>query len=227
MIVYTACFGGFDSFQPQAPQDIAVDWYAFTDNQDAEVPEPWKAIVVPGKYDVPRMSAKWYKLQPHRIEEFTGTRDVVWIDANMQITEPSFAAGALASRRNGFAAWRHPERDCIYEEAVVSVRLSKYTRRVIHQVEHYRAEGHPQHGGLFACGTLAWDTSQRRVNQLGDAWLAECEAWTYQDQLSLPVVCRRMNFQPGVFPLDQLGRRVAQPWIENDWLRIHRHRSNR
>jgi hypothetical protein len=94
---------------------------------------------------------------------------------------------------------------------------------ILEQVESYRAEGHPEHGGLFACGTLAWDALDEAAVHVGGAWLQECIRWTPQDQLSLPVVCRRAGITPGVFPLAQIERRQSR-WLSNRWQRIHPHR---
>ena len=220
-VVITACYGGYDDLQPQVDQDIGVDWLCFTDDPDVVTPPPWRTVVVPPAHEHPRMAAKRHKLLP-----LVAQSDVVWIDANTQVTSPSFVREALLARRDGIAVWRHPERDCIYAEAEVSRRIRKYAGLPIAaQVDHYRAEGHPERAGLYACGALAWDLTSPQGIALGRAWLDECERWTYQDQLSLPVVARRMGLTPGVFPVRQIDR-ATPTWLENQWLHMHPHRSD-
>jgi hypothetical protein len=221
-LVLTACFGGYDTLRPQAAQDIEVDWMAVVD-RPLGVPWPWHPYILRPTDEHPRVGAKFHKLQP----PVHGQADVVWIDANTEIISPSFVRRALAARRNGIAVWRHPQRDCIYAEAEASLRLApeKYSvQPLLAQVESYRAEGHPARAGLYACGTVAWDWSQPAALALGTAWLNECLRWSYQDQLSLPVVLRRAGIKPGIFPAGQIERRGRGP-LGNRWQLIHPHLS--
>jgi hypothetical protein len=220
-LIVTACLGGYDTLRPQAAQDIEVDWVAVVD-RPMDVPEPWRPFVLGPSDEHPRMAAKVHKMTP-----FPGFPDVVWIDANTEITSQTFARRALAARRNGIAVWRHPQRSCIYAEADASIRLApeKYADQpLLAQVEHYRAEGHPERCGLYACGTVAWDWSRPSAVALGAEWLDECRRWSYQDQLSLPVVLRRAGIKPGIFPAGQIERRGSGP-LGNRWQLIHPHLS--
>jgi len=220
--IVSACFGGFDVPPPfQCKQDIDVEWYYFTDARSVQA-KPWHVTHVDLRGNEPRLTAKAYKMVAP-----VETRYVIWIDANMEITSPYFARNALASIHDGVAVFRHPRRDCIYDEARASLGAEsqggKYAGLpLIEQVNAYRAEGYPEHHGLYACGVVAWDMDRARA--LGEAWLAEQERWSIQDQLSFPVVCWRMGIEPGVFPHPQIERspRVNAP-LSNRWLVIHPH----
>lgn len=218
-LILTACFGGFDELRPQAPQDIDVEWVCITDGPDA--PEPWRTVHETSELN-PRMAAKRYKLCPPAIARY-----IIWIDANMEVTHPGFARQAIAHIRDGVALHSHPRRDCIYDEAEASVGAEsqggKYDGQPIEaQAAAYRAEGHPEHAGLWACGTIAWDRSCALSTRLGYAWLAECARWSIQDQISFPVVCRRFGINPGTFSHPQITA-SRNGYLENRWLRIHAH----
>jgi hypothetical protein len=221
-VVVTASYGGVDAtLRRPVPQDIPVDWVCYTDQADLQPPAPWKTIHAPADGD-PRRAVKTHKATPH-----LDCPDVVWIDASMEITSPSFVRDALAARHDGVAAFGHPRRDCIYTEADASLGAEgqggKYADQpLLAQVAAYRAEGHPEHGGLYACGVVAWNLADPRAVEVGQAWLTECERWSWQDQLSFPVVCRRLGVTPGVFPIRQIERR-ARLYLANRWLRIHAH----
>lgn len=223
--VITACYGGVDAIRPQAEQDCDVDWICFTDDPDLEAPAPWQ-VVVESRPESPCLAAKRPKMLPWLL---VAHERVIWIDANMQVTAPSFVGEALGCVHDGIALYRHPRRDCIYAEADASLgsesQGGKYDGLpILEQVEHYRAEGHPEHGGLFACGTIAWDTTDPKARMLGYRWLAECELRTIQDQLSLPVACRDLGIEPGVFPHPQLERHYRGPdYLGNRWLKIFPH----
>lgn len=223
-VVVTASYGGTDTLlHPQAPQDIPVDWICFTDQPDLEAPPPWKVIHAPPRFDHPCLAAKVHKTTPA-----VDCPDVVWIDASMEVTSQSFVRQALAARHDGVAVFAHPRRRCIYTEAQASLGAEgqggKYASQpLLEQVAHYRTQGHPERAGLYACGTVAWDLSDPRAVELGRRWLAECERWSWQDQLSFPVICRRLGITPGVFPIRQIERSVRNVGLSNRWLTIHEH----
>jgi Protein of unknown function (DUF616) len=212
--IVTALYGGGDVIRPQAEQDTACRWLCHTDDPKLEVPEPWEKVVQAPQFKNPRLAAKVPKMLPEAYPW-------IWIDANIEITSRSFARQALVCVSDGMALYRHPRRDCIYTEAEASVGAEsqggKYDGQPIaEQVASYLASGHPEHGGLYACGTIAYDGIDPRF---GPYWLAECARWSIQDQLSLPVVLRRLGIRPGVFPHRQITRRK----LENPWLRLHPH----
>jgi alkaline ceramidase TOD1/glycosyltransferase MUCI70-like protein len=218
--IYTARFGRFDDGRPQTPQDIDVAWYAFTDGPS--FPAPWQTIQVLQLDPCPRLAAKRYKALPALAESQS-----IWIDANTEIISPTFARETLAQLHDGIALFAHPQRNCIYQEAIASLRLAprKYGHLPIQeQVDYYRAQGYPEHGGLFACGTIARDHSAPKLAELGRRWLHECVRWTYQDQLSFPVVCRELGIVPGIFNERQIG---ARDHAGNRWQKLHSHRSDR
>jgi hypothetical protein len=222
--VLTAQYGHYDEIRAQACQDVDVDWIYVTDT-DVRAPGHWNVIRQAARFDHPCLAAKVPKMLPWTVAPH---RHVIWIDANMQITSPAFVREVLALPHSELAVWQHPRRDCIYTEAQASIGVEsqggKYDDQpILEQVDHYRAEGHPEHGGLYACGTIAWDTDSELARDLGAAWLAECERWSIQDQLSLPVVCRRLGLVPSVFGVRQIERYRRRAYLENRWLRIHPH----
>lgn len=155
----------------------------------------------------PRMKAKFFKIQPHRI--FHGYDALIWIDGNVQIKSDSFVAELLAALDgNQVAIARHPCRNCVYEEAAFiadSIKKgSKYLKTrydpkvTLKNTEVYRANGHPADWGLFWCGLFA-----RRVDdatdRFFDEWWAHCLTWPKAiDQIPFAVLARRMELKMGI-----------------------------
>lgn len=218
VVVYTAVYGGYDVPPRPVDQDVPVEWVCFTDDASLSA-DGWRMVHEPSRFDHPRMSAKWYKALPDLA--LPEVRWSIWIDANARVDSISFASSAVALADRGLAVFRHPQRDCIYLEARAS-RLtapSKYAGQPMEeQVAHYRQEGHPTHGGLYAGGTIVRDSSRSDIREVGRRWLDECVRWTYQDQLSLPVVLRRLGVTPSVFPF-HLHRHGV---IDSALCRMHR-----
>ena len=225
--IYTAAFAGYDRvLEPQA-QTVPVRWVFFNDGTlEFESNSIWKSVLQPRRMIEPRMDAKLYKLMPWR---FGIDGPSVWIDANMRVISETFAEEALtvlaAAPVARIALFAHNARDCIYEEAIASLRLApeKYEDQpLLEQVESYRREHHPEHWGLWAGGVILRDLADYLVRELCTAWLGECVVWSYQDQLSLPVVARRLGLRPAAVPFGLL----EGPWLGNRWVQIGSHNRN-
>lgn len=216
VVIYTANAGGYDICRPQVEQEIETEWVYLTDS-DVEPVGPWHIRPLPdwtGRH--PRMVAKRPRMRPR--DFFPDADFAIWIDANMSVTNPRFAHEAiLDAGRSGMAIWKHPQRQCIYAEARASLELAplKYADQPIEaQVEHYRSQGYPENAGLYAAGTIAWDLHSDRADEVGWRWLAECDRWSYQDQISFPFVARQMGIRPRVFRYRQIQRdSLANPWL--------------
>lgn len=180
--VVTSIMGGYD--QPVAPvtQDVECDWICVTDREvDCW---PWKTVVEPRPHLPPRLAAKVAKCRP---DVYTDAAVTVWVDGHIRITHPGFVSWAVGSLgRANLAQLRHPQRQRLTDEDVLSATLPKYAGQPLHaQTASYLARGYPDDWGLWAAGLIVRRTSPA-VAAFGDAWLGEQVRWTLQDQLSEP-----------------------------------------
>ncbi|HUV11823.1 MAG TPA: glycosyltransferase domain-containing protein [Acidimicrobiia bacterium] len=244
-LIYTGIFGGYDVPLPQVAQTIDVTWVCFTDDPRLRAPDPWETVCISELHPArrlahPRMRTIWFKCQPWLAASFATRARAdgspasyspgrsIWIDGNTSVFSPRFAAEALEQAAGSvIAAYRHNQRDCIYEEAEASVALQplKYAdQSLAAQVEHYRNEGHPEHYGLWAAGTLVIDGTDPLARSLGTRWFEECERWSYQTQLSLPVVLRELGITPAEFRNPQIPCELcATSGLRNPWFHIGTH----
>ena len=134
-IVYTAIYGDYDDVKVQ-PVEVKL----FT-----EATHPRKELH-------PRMKAKYFKCNSHKLD--CGVS--IWIDGSAVIRTPDFVQWCLDQLGDGdIALIKHPDRDCIYDEANFCQFMPKYQGvPVIEQVEEYKKRGCPAHNGLWACGLL-------------------------------------------------------------------------
>jgi hypothetical protein len=198
--VYTAIYGDYDILNPVPAdcQSADIAYVCFTDN-DAVAAPGWQVRVEKPRFSHPRMAAKYYKTLSHVVlPEYDAT---LWIDASFQIEDPLFANDAFSYLDVAdIALFPHPDRGCIYDEAKVSVTMEKYTNQPIkEQVEYYLASGHPRSAGLFACGIIARSSRSTSVRKLNELWMIENIRFTYQDQLSMAYLLRRLHIRPAIF----------------------------
>jgi hypothetical protein len=143
----------------------------------------------------------------------------IWIDGSLEIKNSTFVQDmrtALGS--HDWAVFVHPDRDCIYEEAILSARLPKYQDHpILTQAEAYRSTL-SAHSGLYACTVIVRrEPESPEVKRANELWGEENLKWTYQDQLSFPYVPKKTDTTVGIIP-DHLwnNRWFKVGWYEND-----------
>jgi Protein of unknown function (DUF616) len=205
--IVTSVYGTYDTVKPVLPQTGAdVEWILVTDTPPpAEDAEGWTIVHDPRHGEHPNRAAKHPKFRPW---EYTDAPASIWIDASFRVTSPCFAIEAI-EHADPIAQFVHPWRDCLYLEAEVSALLPKYDGEPLgHQVEYYRACGHPERWGLWAAGVIARQHTPE-IRLLGVAWMHEVNLWSFQDQVSQPYVLRKTGLRPVGLP----GTHFANPWL--------------
>jgi len=192
----TAIHGGFDSVKPLPAGHGFDDAVLVTDVPDAQVPG-WRVLHRPSGLP-PRLAAKRPKMLPW---EYVDADASVWIDGSYGVDDWMFREAVEAHlAEDDLVVSRHWEdRDDVAAEAEFCWSWPAYKDQPLReQVAHYRAQGLPAPSGLYACGTVARRHTPQQM-ALGAAWLAECHAWSIQDQLSFPYVCWRAGVTPGTW----------------------------
>ena len=192
--ILTAIYGAYDALKPLPAQDYPdVDAICVTDDSGASG-GGWRLVVEPRPGIHPNLAAKRPKMLPWA---YTDADIAIWVDASYRVTSPGLAAW-LADYP--FAQYPHPARDCLFAEAAYSAGMPKYAGLPLAaQTDHYRAAGHPPGWGLWATGIIVRHRTDL-IEAFGATWLAECERWGYQDQVSHPYALRTSGLRPAPLP---------------------------
>lgn len=188
-IIYSAIYGDYD--EPKK-QPLGIKPILFTDSIESEDYEVRK---VHRAEEHPRMQAKYFKCMPHQVLDCDIS---IWIDGSATIKTPYFKEWCLEKLGdNDIALFKHPDRDCIYDEANVSRGMLKYRDLpILLQVMEYKRGGYPVHGGLWACGLLIRRHNDK-VKKFNKLWWRHNNKYTYQDQLSFPICAREADLSIG------------------------------
>lgn len=196
LVVYSAIFGGKDTFHEDQLQIRSADYVMFTDRPlESSV---WKVFQVKPEFpNDPVRSAKVFKLQPHiYLRDYDYS---FWIDGNMSL-KTSFMQELEKSDFKGFAASNAKpkfERYCLYTEAQQCIKLKKDSPEIIDkQVRAYRAEGMPENFGLWECGSLLREHNRPEIISLHRMWWRQILKYSRRDQISLPYVAWKTGFRP-------------------------------
>jgi hypothetical protein len=158
------------------------------------------------------MRAKYFKILSHRVfpkgrpslrltfpfglrRQIARYDYLIWIDGSAVVKRRDFVETVVSCiGASGWAMFSHPDRTCIYDEAEASVGMPKYASQpIMAQVDHYRGEGYPAGNALMAAGVIARDARRLDLATINEMWWRENLRWSYQDQLSLPVVLWRLG----------------------------------
>ena len=207
--VYTAIFGDYNPLRIIPKQSMVADYICFTDNEKL-IAQGWKTIFTdyPRKDLHPRMRAKYFKVLPHYINELNDYDIVIWIDGSIEIKDKDFIKYCIDGLdNNDMVLFKHPQRDCIFEEFIASDECRKYDHEdKIAQRIDYRMR-YPEHGGLYACGVSARRHKSKKIIKVMNDWWHEIIKYTIQDQVSFPVVCLENNYIPNTFSDNQYSNK--------------------
>ena len=184
-IIYSAIYGDYD--KPKK-QPLYTKPILFTDTSESK---DWEVRHVERSKEAnPRMRAKYFKCNSHILD-----CDVsIWIDGTATIKIPAFEQWCLNQLGSAdIALFKHPERDCIYDEANFCHNMPKYRDLpVLLQVMEYMRMKYPKKNGLWACGLLI-RRNNKKVKDFNRLWWRHNKKYTYQDQLSFPVCAREVG----------------------------------
>lgn len=208
--VYTANFGRYDKmYNVIAPNSDGIDWVYFTDVRRRSN-AGWDVRVVNRKFpNEPRRESRWF--WHHALDLFPGYDVVIKHGAMCQLTiDPR----KLLFPNQGIGTFRHPHRNCLYEEAKACMAMKKgNTAKIAQQVRRYRADGYPVSNGLYAC-MLFVKHNLPKVKKLEERWWAEIVKGSTREQIALPYLLWKMKMKIGIVPGDPFNCGV---------MRVHPH----
>lgn len=186
--VYTFIFGGYDDLKPPAVITPGWDYICFTDDP-ALRSDIWDVRLSPrGRADRQLENKKYAMKHMILFHQYLKGYDLsLSIGGQMELNcnlddlmREHFRAG------DDMMICRHPDRDCIYDEAEVCKAEGIDDRaRIDAQIERYRAIGYPPHNGLYATGVIARWHQRANVRAMCRFWWEEYRRGSKRDQLSL------------------------------------------
>jgi hypothetical protein len=212
-VVYTAITAGYDPLKPPVVVDADLDYVVFTDDPALEAVEPWRPVLIDIRKRNPRVTSRWYKLLPHL--HFPDHEHSLWIDGTFEIVSSLSPLLDRLSTTGDIAAFRHPERDCIYKEALAVKELGYERPAIVDlQMACYRARGYPAENGLHVCGVLFRRHHDPALRRAMEDWWRQLELFSQRDQLSFNYVLWKHGITCG---------QVSDDQRPDGWLRRYDH----
>ena len=168
--IVSAIFGASDEIKrPFGQHNVDCEYLLITDDaalsSGAVDAKGWQIIYEPSELS-PVRAAKIPKLFPWR---YTDAPTSVWVDGSIEVRSPNFAKNLLEVA-NPLAMYAHPDRDCLFDEANLTLHIGRYELEwpiINQQVEAY--ESHSKNSGLWASGIIARRHTDE-VKVFSEAW---------------------------------------------------------
>lgn len=190
--VITSVTGGKDNLIHDQNKGNAK-WIAYT---DFEFDSPtWERQKAYDRFTSPRRNSRVPKILAH---QFADTRYSIWIDGNLKLLVPPEELIEKYLKNHDIAAFKHPDRDCLYDEAQTCIDMKIEDEATIkEQVKKYEAEGYGKNRGLTENGLLIRRHTPT-VEQFNNYWWSEYSRHAVRDQISM------------FYALDKAGLEVNQ-----------------
>lgn len=206
--IYSSIIGGKDNIKSQVFQTYPVDQIMYTD-LDVKVSKGWR-IVDAKESGIPRVSAKYYKLQSHLYNELHGYDYVIWIDGSIQIINTRFVEmliNKMKATDSPIGLIPHPDRDCIYDEydacvEIGRIKTDKEKQVALEQLKRYKRQSIMPHSGLYAGTCFIRDMNHPDIVKFNELWMNEVKHGSIRDQLSLPYVLTKLNIKPTIIDIN-------------------------
>ena len=198
-VVYTCITGDYDSLLEPTYLCDDFDYICFTDNQNM-TSDVWEIRSLPKETDGLSQVKKqrYVKINPHKcLSEYDLS---IWVDGNIELNGDlnKFLDNTL---KDDCAIYipKHPQRDCIYNEAEAVLSMKKDTiGNVIPQIDEYEKEGFPRNYGLVQSNIIVRKHNDKNCIKLMECWFDELKNKSHRDQLSFNYVCWKnqdVNFE--------------------------------
>jgi hypothetical protein len=204
LVIYTAIMGGIRDNYSRSLVPLKVMGKLDSDTRVVLITDKKGAadypLVKQGRWELmepiwghpnPRRVARYHKLHPHIL--FPDVDMSIWVDGSQEITTDPRHAFDKYMKEHDIAAFKHPERTCVYQEGRACERLKKDNpQKIQQQMARYRSEGYPNFNGMVET-TMTCRRHTSEVEKFNEAWWFELQRGSLRDQLSFNFVSWKLG----------------------------------
>lgn len=183
IVVFSSCTNSYDEVRCPLYLDSNFDYVLYTDSLEYDY-GVWDIRRVPYYIEDPTRISRYVKTHPHYL---LSDYDVaIWIDTNVCISG-DFSDEIKHFLDSGcpIAAFYHPLRKNVYEEAQKCINLNKDDPKEIDlQIKRYKNQGY-NNNDLIESNFMMFNLKHEKLTDILNLWWAEIDNFSRRDQLSL------------------------------------------
>lgn len=128
-----------------------------------------------------RRNSRIQKILPHL---YMNSEYSIYIDGNIRLLKTPEELIEKHLKDYDIAVYKHPTRDCLYDEAIKCAVLKLDDPEVIiEQAKAYEDSGYGKHKGLAECGVI-FRRHTDKVREFNESWWAQYCRYSKRDQIS-------------------------------------------
>lgn len=183
-VLYSAIIGAYDDIVQPLVVDEDFDYIIFSDSIKEEKVGVWQIRQIDYTNPIQTKVARYVKTHPHLL--LPEYKCSVWIDASVIIKSDYLynRAKSLYADKVAISSMKHPNRDCIYDEAVAVVMYNfESEETVLRWIDYLHQNHYPEHNGLCETGIL-FRSHDDVISRFNEEWWHCIEKYSRRDQLS-------------------------------------------
>jgi hypothetical protein len=190
-IVYTSITGGKDNLiEPKVPGKFV----AFAEGKSKK----WQIRPPYDRFRSPRRNSRAPKILAHQFIEADYS---LWIDGNLELLKPIDELIDLYLTDHDIAMFKHPQRNCSYEEAdACAFRRYDDPEVIKAQTDKYREEGFGVQRGLCE-GMFILRRHTPKVEEFNNYWWSEHCRHSVRDQISMSYALDKAGLEPNAIDI--------------------------
>jgi len=193
LTVYTVILNHYDILRPPEIVNSKARYICFSDVPMPKV-DPWEIQPCPQLLGDPSRDSRIPKLLPHLVPQLMDSDCSIYCDGALSPRCDPFDLVERRLKNHDIAMYRHPCRECVYQEAAVCMTppprgIGMDPGPLQEQVNRYRAEGHPEYWGLWAGGVIIRRHTDM-IARLNEDWWRNFIQGSTRDQIAFPPALR-------------------------------------
>ncbi len=204
--VFTAIAGEYDLLVEPAKGSAGADFFVFTDDVNGRS-SVWRQEPFEYVSGDPTRTARFVKTHPHLY--FRDYDWAIWLDGNLILNCDPRELLPTDDISASVFTWKHPLRNCVYEEGKECIRREKDDTEIIEaHIHNLRKSKFPERAGLFETSVFVTRLGAPDIKAFYDAWWSEIDRGSKRDQLSLPVAIKKSGVKVGFLGDDRMCMRT-------------------
>lgn len=150
------------------------------------------------KFIDPRRNSRVPKILAHK---FVDTEYSVYLDGNCSLLKKPEILIERYLKDHDLAVFKHPKRDCIYDEAITCAKSGlDDPETIIKHVSAYEKQGYARQKGLCEC-MMILRRHTKKVEEFNNAWFSEWATGSVRDQISFMYAVDRVGIRVNIIDL--------------------------
>ena len=210
-VIYTVLTGGYDDLRQPEEVCPGCDYICFSNSIPEKQIGVWR--IRPFDYHPDDLSreSRYPKLNPHLVlPEYEYS---LYTDANIALrNEVCEKIRELAGREVSLAMIPHPDRNCVYREAVILTAWRIGDPGLIYRQVRFLLENHfPQDAGLFSGGMIFRRHLRPDIVRFSEQWWDFYSRYSSRDQLAVSWALFQTGLKPEIlFPASFYEKNLYQ-----------------